>query len=342
MILEGSDLDWNDAETFVRILWRRNEDARNVLSDPENALWTMFTSGDESSFLSMLEIKNSVFDVEALSDLGTDTLEKRLKNVRNIVYGIGRISAASKEDTEYVQNGASVEELQLQVMEEMGTLMEMESLVNKGVNDDDVQMWTDPSNRPLFKVLPDSMRKPGKEPCQEDVDVIFNNLISSRVFRPDCRPQKIPGGYIIRGDIENQADGDSMISSLDEILSKSLLKNEVHCYYILDPFPPSRDEIDGAMSMAFEEMDDSILDDFEKAVILVVSSDVAPELTWKDRALASLVGVASISYFSVMTCYNGEFVFDHVISLLAPVLFIQCAHELGHRAIVWKDNVSTT
>jgi len=342
VILEGSDLDWADAETFVRIIWRRNKDARNVLADPENALWTMFTNGDDSAFLSMLEIENSVFDVEALAELSTDTLEKRLKNVRNIVYGLGRISAAIKEDPESVQEGASVEELQLQVLEEMEALMAMETLVNKGVNDDDVQMWTDPNNRPIFKILPDSMRKPGKEPSQDDVDIIFNNLISLKVFRPDSRPQKVPGGFIIRGDVENQANGDSIISSLDDIIEKCALQTKVQCYYILDPFPPNREEIDSALSRAFEEMDESILDGFEKAVILVASSDTAPEFTWKERALASSVGVACISYFSVMTCYGGDFSFGHVLSLLGPVLFIQFAHELGHRAIAWKDNIDVS
>ena len=73
-------------------------------------------------------------------------------------------------------------------------------------------------------------------------------------MNPTNKPEKIPGGFIIRG--ENMLDnGDALVKVIDEALKESPLKDNLYYYYIKDPTLVTEQQFEN--------------DDFEKCGVIV-------------------------------------------------------------------------
>ena len=200
----------------------------------------------------------------------------------------------------------------------------------------------------VSSILPECTRKgPVKE---EYVDAFYAEVLGKDTFIPrERKPQAIPGGYVIRGDSkvkskEGRDSGDVLIEVLDEKISKSSVAGKIQAYYILDPTPPSGEEI-------MNEEDES-------PVLLITNYDITPDTAAWVKPTMSLVGLASIAAFSLGSFSfndavldqisesansgdgNLDFLYDLSLPLALSLLGIQLVHEAGHLIVAIKDGIN--
>ena len=193
-------------------------------------------------------------------------------------------------------------------------------------------------------LLPEVTRK---EPVNvEYVDALMEEVLGKDTFNVrERKPQAIPGGYLIRGEskvksIEGRDDGDVLIEALDKKLSKSSVAGKVQVYYILDPTPPSGEEI--------------LADEDESPVLLVTNHDISPSTTKPFvKPGVTFLGLASIAVFALGSFAfnedvvsridssdgNLDWLYDLSLPLAFSLLATQIAHEIGHLIIAVKDGI---
>ena len=159
------------------------------------------------------------------------------------------------------------------------------------IEDLDVFVDTDFAELNAFveSLLPEVTRKtPVKE---EFIDTLYtDNILGKDTFNPRDKPQAIPGGYLIRGEsrvksVEGKDDGDVLIEALDEKISKSSVAGKIQVNYILDPTPPSPQDI-------LQEVD-------ETPVLYVTNYDLSPDTQPLVKLVVTLLGLSSILIFAL-------------------------------------------
>jgi len=192
--------------------------------------------------------------------------------------------------------------------------------------------------------LPKSTRK---EPVnEEDANAFYAEVLGLDTFNPFGKPENVPGGFLIRGENkvrpkDGREEGDLLIEALDKKLAVSSVHGKVNVYYILDPTPPSGEDI--------------LNDEDELPVLLITSSDISPSTDALIKTSISLIGVTSIAIFtlgsfsfndtilnklsSAMDTAGGnvDWFYDLSTPLALSILSIQLAHELGHIIVAFKD-----
>mmetsp|Transcript_5299 Transcript_5299/g.12023 ORF Transcript_5299/g.12023 Transcript_5299/m.12023 type:complete len:724 (-) Transcript_5299:370-2541(-) len=199
-------------------------------------------------------------------------------------------------------------------------------------------------NKFVENMLPGVTRK---EPVKmEYIDALYSEVLGKDTFNPRERnPQAIPGGYLIRGEskvksIEGKGDGDVLIEALDKKISESSVAGKIQVYYMLDPTPPSGEEI-----LAGED---------ETPVLFISNYDVSPETKVWVKPGVSFAGLASIAVFALGSFALNEnivnqadaadgslglLLYDLSLPLVYSVLATQIVHELGHLIVAVKDGI---
>lgn len=193
-------------------------------------------------------------------------------------------------------------------------------------------------------LLPESTRK---QPLKEEyIDVLFSEVLGKDNFNPtERKPQAVPGGYLIRGQskiksIKGEDDGDLLIEALDRKIAESTVARKVQAFYILDPTPPSGEEI--------------LNDEDESPVLLITNYDVSPDTKAWVNPTISFLGLASIAIFTLGSFASNEEIIgrindansddiDWLYNLSLPLAFsllaTQICHELGHLIVAIKDDI---
>jgi len=154
----------------------------------------------------------------------------------------------------------------------------------------------------------------------------------------------IPGGYLIRGESkvkskEGKDDGDVLIEALDKKISQSSVAGKIQVYYILDPTPPSGEEI--------------LNEEDESPVLLITNPDISPNTQPWVKPLISSLALASIAVFALGSfAFNEDvvgrvdasdgsldFLYDLSLPLAFAVLGTQLIHEFGHLVVALKDDI---
>ena len=172
-------------------------------------------------------------------------------------------------------------------------------------------------------LLPGTTRK---EPVNfEQVDRLYE-LLGKDSFNPTSKPEVIPGGYIIRG-ANTMASGDVLVEKLDGILKTSALSESIQVFYILDPTPPSGEEI--------------MLEVDESPVLLITNCNVSTDTAIWVKTLVTALGLLTICIFalSVYSQNDDGLAIDDPYPLALAVLGIQLAHEAGHVTIAHRDSI---
>jgi hypothetical protein len=192
-------------------------------------------------------------------------------------------------------------------------------------------------------LLPEVTRKVGVK--TECIDAFYADVLGREVFNPTGKPENVPGGFIIRGEgkvkpTDGKDYGDALIDALDKKISKSSLAGKIQAYYILDPTPPTGEDI-------MNEED-------EQPLLLVTNADISPTTNLLVKAGVTFLGLASVAMFvlgsfsihedmmnQLLESANG---FDEFYELSLPlalaVLSTQMVHEAGHLIFALKDDVS--
>ena len=194
-------------------------------------------------------------------------------------------------------------------------------------------------------LLPESTRK--KPLHEEYIDALFSDVLGKDTFNPtERKPQAVPGGYLIRGESkvkskEGKDDGDLLIEALDKKIAASSLAGKIQAFYILDPTPPSGEEI--------------LNDDDESPVLFIANYDISPDTKAWVKPTVTFLGLASVAAFTlgsfafnediinrVSASANSDFNFDWLYNLSLPLalslLATQIFHELGHLIVAVKND----
>ena len=215
---------------------------------------------------------------------------------------------------------------------------------------DDIDIFVDSNfveiNSFVESLLPAVTRKiPVKE---EYVDIIYEEVLGMDTFNPrERKPHAIPGGYLIRGEskvksIEGKDDGDVLIEAIDKKLSKTSVAGKVQVHYILDPIPPSGEEI-----LAGQD---------EKPVLYITNYDVTPDTQPLVKIGVTFLGMVSIVAFALGSFAFNQDIVDRIsatsdltdldwlyelsLPLALSVLGIQICHEFGHLIVALKDGIN--
>ncbi len=179
-------------------------------------------------------------------------------------------------------------------------------------------------------VLPSIVTRDENTPSAEDVDAFFSEVLSQKTFNPTNKPEKIPGGYIIRG--ENKLDsGEALVSALEKSLDKSSVAGRLNFYYMKDPTPATEEE--------FER------DLFELPVLVVSGTNLFPTTNRFVKPGVTALGGLSIASFAVAVCLATDLNMnlDYMEELTGPIVFAiistQIAHEMAHQIVGLKDKV---
>ncbi len=179
-------------------------------------------------------------------------------------------------------------------------------------------------------VLPSIVTREENTPAEEDVDVFFSEVLSQKTFNPTNKPEKIPGGYIIRG--ENKLEsGEALVSALEKSLDESSVAGRLNFYYMKDPTPATEEE--------FER------DLFELPVLVVSGTNLFPTTNRFVKPGVTALGGLSIASFAVAVCLATDLNMDldYMEELTGPIVFAiistQIAHEMAHQIVGLKDKV---
>jgi hypothetical protein len=216
--------------------------------------------------------------------------------------------------------------------------------------DDLGDMFIDPQfiemNSFISGMLPEVTRK---RPLNEEYVTAFcKEVLGVDTFRPNGKPENVPGGYIIRGESrvksqQGRGDGDVLIETIGKRLAGSSVDKNVQCYYILDPTPASGEEI--------------LNDEDELPLLLLTNYDVSPNTNVWVKPLVSLLGLASVVGFALGSFSMNVEVLDRVtktaeaesdlnwlyalsLPIALSIFTTQVAHEAGHLIVALKDDVS--
>lgn len=185
--------------------------------------------------------------------------------------------------------------------------------------------------QPVLNVIPEAALF--NKPKDEDVDAFFRLIVSSNTFIPTSKPEKVPGGYIIRG--QSKVEGDQLISTIDNAAGH--LSEKLNYFFVADPVEKSFDEIRALETQI--ELGDATMDDLESPLILITGPNITPESTMTIQFLSLPLSLLNVAYFSTTSFGNDSFSVQNILSILLPVLGLQIAHDLGHKVIAWKDKV---
>jgi hypothetical protein len=180
-------------------------------------------------------------------------------------------------------------------------------------------------------MLPEVTRKEGKGPTEEDAMIFFKEVLGKKTFNPTNKLERIPGGFLIRGQntLEN---GEDLVKALDSKLKASSVADKLYYYYIKDPTLVTEQQ--------FEQ------GDFENPVIIITGNDLSPTTNPFVKPVVTAFGGLSVASFAVAVCLATDMKMDLDVleSMASPLVFAvlgtQLAHEAMHQLVAFKDKVS--
>lgn len=210
-------------------------------------------------------------------------------------------------------------------------------------------------SRYVEELLPSFARMEIIRPSSEDMDTLVNEIFDKKEFMVTSKPERVLGGYYIRGQnllsTPDDAKNDELVSRVQEKLAKSSLKDNIEMFWINDPSPPTDEEYE------LELTDRPLF-----AVMGKNREEFYDIATTRTKSLVSLSALFSLFLFAFATCDMQPALQDKLEAIsagtLAPesldidrivnnaflvgssLLSIQLVHETCHRIVAWKDKVS--
>jgi hypothetical protein len=198
----------------------------------------------------------------------------------------------------------------------------------------------------------------GKHPSEEDAKSFVSEVFDRKSFMVTSKPERVAGGYYIRGTnlFEDDEDGaktaaDKLVAHVNEKLQSSALAEKLDFFYIIDPSPPTDEELE------FGET--------EKPVFVITTRDRESLYRWakpQTKIGITLAGLLTTFMFTVGSCALNPSITDRFsktlddagstgvldlqwfadlcVPMFIAFLSIQLAHELSHRVIALRDKVS--
>jgi len=210
-------------------------------------------------------------------------------------------------------------------------------------------------SRYLEEFFPSVALLEDQRPTQEDVDLFVRECLSgpNKPFMVTSKPERVIGGYYVWGTnvLNNNSNNKDTTTSATDMLVQEVykrlqnqpsIKDKIEFYYILDPSPPTDEEME--------------LEVGSKPVFLITAKDPDTmynlSLPWT-KSIVTISGLVSTFLFSVGACVLNpkindgiekaldnaassgfidiQWFYDLCLPLYFSLLSILFAHELGHR-----------
>jgi hypothetical protein len=240
----------------------------------------------------------------------------------------------------YLTSKIGSDEQALQLITKIGQGEEWMQVLLEGINQTDV-------DRTIETLYPKCTRKEGGEPTLPQVQSLVTNLLPSAKFSSTSKPEKVLGGYVIRGNHKYE-NGDDLIAAIDKEMAKSSLGDKMTVLYAPD-----------FTIFAKVEQDDFDLDLFDPEelppVLYVTGPDIVRERQRVLLSLTSALALATSWYLSISPfllnptlakriedqlaiadtgmAYDLEWLTDLSIPLFLTFIAIQIAHEVAHLVV---------
>ena len=195
-------------------------------------------------------------------------------------------------------------------------------------------------------------------PSEEDANRFSTDIIDKKTFMVTSKPERVAGGWYIRGRnlLEDDEDGtmtaaDKLVRKVNEKLASSPLGRNLEFFYLLDPSPPTDEEVE--------------FDATERPLFVVTTKDPKTFYKWASpltKVGVTLSGLFTTFMFCVGACAMNvninerlsntldqasetgvldlQWFADLCFPMFTAFLSIQLAHEVGHRVIGFRDKVS--
>lgn len=202
-------------------------------------------------------------------------------------------------------------------------------------------------SRYVEEFIPSFARMENTRPTEQEIETFCHEVLDKSTFILTSKPERVMGGYYLRGENKFEDDGDKLVEKLLEKLAKSSLKDDVQFFYIPDPTPLTDEEIEIGIRV--------------RPILAITSKNLNEFYSLarpQTKFLVSSLGIFSTFVFALGACgMNGDMMnrvqegldsgnvdvswfagafFATVVSMLG----IQMTHEIGHRIVAWKDKVS--
>lgn len=203
-------------------------------------------------------------------------------------------------------------------------------------------------SRYVSELYPALARMEPVYPTDDMMRQIMTECLDRKLFMPSGKPERVVGGYYIRGQnmIRGDTSGMKFAQLLHERIETSTLKNRIEFFYIPDPAPISDENFELGLR--------------NEPVLFVTTKndslfyDNAGAFT---KVLVSILGVTSILIYSLGSCEIQPLLAEKVQAemqssnpnliwltqtlsqVVLSMVAVQLFHELGHRIISWKDKV---
>jgi hypothetical protein len=210
-------------------------------------------------------------------------------------------------------------------------------------------------DRSIETLYPKCMRKEGiEEPTMAQVQSLVANVLPQAKFASTAKPEKVLGGYVIRGNHKYET-ANQLIDAIDKELSKANLADKMTVLYSPDFTIFAQAEQDS--------LDLDLFDPDEQApIIYVTAPDIAGDRQRVLLSITSAFGLATSWYLSLYPfllnpaiakrvedqlaladasmAYNLDWLTELSVPLFVSFLGIQLSHELAHRAVAASYGVS--
>ena len=202
------------------------------------------------------------------------------------------------------------------------------------------QQFTETS-RYVMSLLPEATRKVADTPTDEDIDTFFQTCCGRKTFNAVSKPERIPGGVLIRGD-NMMKTADELIQTMEEKLANQpTIQDKLQIFFIRDPTPIPENAVE--------------TDDFESPLLIVTGKDVSPTTNGLVKPLVSTLGLVSLGAFALgaysynsnivdqlsQNVNNGNTDITWLTDLATQIFFsiaaTQLAHEIAHQFVAFKD-----
>jgi hypothetical protein len=210
-------------------------------------------------------------------------------------------------------------------------------------------------DRSIETLYPKCMRKEDlDEPTMAQIQMLFGTVLPQAKFTSTSKPEKVLGGYVIRGS-HRYENADELIEALDKEIAKANLADKMTVFHTPD-----------FTVFAQAEEDDFDLDLFDPEeqppILYVTSSDIARDRQRFLLSLTSAFGLATSWYLSIYPfllnpgiakrvedqlaladssmAYDLDWLTELSVPLFVSFLGIQLAHELAHRLVAARYSVS--
>lgn len=223
-----------------------------------------------------------------------------------------------------------------------------EEEMNEFVSQDEVfgvimsQINVSAVDRTIDGFFPKCTRKEGQEPTEAQVQKLAAEVLPKAKFSSSAKPEKVAGGYIIRG-TSRYKTGDELIEAIDKEIAKTSLGDKMTVLYTRDfTVFAFQDEPPDPAEMANIE-----------PILYITGPDIVREPRRGWLGLTSALGLATCWYLSLYPFLLNptlasrvdeelamvdagmtpdlSWLTDLSIPLFATFITIMACHELGHR-----------